>query len=201
MRSFAIYIFFLGFIIALPAIVRSQEKEVLIRIQQDDSYLLSDYENRVTLKKNTFKIYVYLHNMDGVYVFASFNDSLDQLSANDPIPGFSNMPFLVMAEEYFNKEKELLISDLGWSYWFYDPQLEWHRFNKKIVQIETGGLVGKKTVKQVYVVEKRKEVKVKELNKPLYLFFVAIKDSDNKGTPLTELMRRKVKIEWKEDDD
>lgn len=201
MRSFAIYIFFLGFIIPLPAIVRSQEKEVLIRIQQDDSYLLSDYENRVTLKKNTFKIYVYLHNMDGVYVFASFNDSLDQLSANDPIPGFSNMPFLVMAEEYFNKEKELLISDLGWSYWFYDPQLEWHRFNKKIVQIETGGLVGKKTVKQVYVVEKRKEVKVKELNKPLYLFFVAIKDSDNKGTPLTELMRRKVKIEWKEDDD
>ncbi|MCB0777461.1 MAG: hypothetical protein KDB99_14205, partial [Chitinophagaceae bacterium] len=143
----------------------------------------------------------YLQNMDGVYVFASFGDSLNQLSANDPIPGFSEIPYMVMAEEYFNKEKELLISDQGWSYWFYDPQLDWHRFNKKIVQIETGGLVGKKTIKQVYVVEKRKEVKVKELKKPLYLFFVAIKESDNKGNPLTELMRRKVKIEWEEDDD
>ncbi|HPG12052.1 MAG TPA: hypothetical protein PLU37_11005 [Chitinophagaceae bacterium] len=201
MRLFYIHISFLTIFLFFSTTLSCQEKEVLIRIQQDDSYLLSNYENNITLKKNTFKIYVYLQNMDGVYVFASFGDSLNQLSANDPIPGFSEIPYMVMAEEYFNKEKELLISDQGWSYWFYDPQLDWHRFNKKIVQIETGGLVGKKTIKQVYVVEKRKEVKVKELKKPLYLFFVAIKESDNKGNPLTELMRRKVKIEWEEDDD
>jgi len=39
-------------------------------------------------------------------------------------------------------------------------------------------------------------MRLREVKKPLYLFFVAVSEYDANGKPVKELMRRKIRIEW-----
>jgi len=181
----------------------AQKKQVTIRIVQDElSYALDKYESNILLKRKGFKIQILLSNVNGVYSFAGFTDSICcRLAELDTIPRFGILPDITMAEADFNKEKELLVGEKDCSYWYYDKELNTHRFNKKIVMLDTNKFVGVKTVKQVYFVPEQRQIKLKDLDTPLYLFFVAVDEFDSSGKPKKELMRRRVKIEWTEDDD
>jgi len=186
----------------VPAVFFAQQKDISIRVVQDDAaHQLNEFETHLVLKREGFKIQVLLSNVEGVYVFASFGDSVYKTGQNEPVPGFNNLPNMAMAEEEFNKNKEMIISDGGWSYWFYDPELNWHRFNKKLVFLDSGKLVGVKSIKQLYLVTDKEEVKVKDIDRPLYLFFVAVAEEDEKGMPVKEFIRKKLMIEWKNGDD
>lgn len=190
------------YLLLMPAVFMAQQKDVSIRIvQNDEAYQLKDFETRIKLVKEGFKIQVLLFQIESIYVFASFSDSVYKTGPDDSVPGFQDLPNLAMAEEAFNKNKELLISKEGWSYWFYNPELKWHRFNKKLVFLDSTKVVGVKSIKQFYLLDEKEEVKVKDNNRPLYLFFVAVAENDHNGRPVKELMRRKLKIEWKNDED
>lgn len=179
----------------------AQQQNVSIRFVQDDEvHTIHEGDSSLILEQKSFKIQVLLQQVRGVYVFASFGDSLFRLPGNRDVPGFSELPDRAMAESEFNKEKELLVDDKGWSYWFYDPGLHWHRFNKKITLLDSGRVVGTKSIKQLYLVEEERSVKLKDNIRPLYLFFVAAADEDGKGRPGHELLRRKIKIEWRDED-
>lgn len=201
MKWFREIIFFLISILCFSELPAAQQKGFSIRIVQEDAvHSPEPGTSTVVLQQKTFKIQVLLQHLDGVYVFASFHDSLYNLPSQDPVPGLSAISGLVMAEEAFNKDKELLVADDGWSYWFFDPSLDWHRFNKKIVLLDSGRVVGTKTVKQLYLVTDQESVKLKENSQPLYLFFVATQNANENGKPVQELYRRRIKIEWKEED-
>ena len=196
-----VFFLFVLFNFSVSAGVLAQQKYVGVRIiQEDNVYAAEQNEATITLQQKTFKLQVLLQHVKGVYVFASFNDSLFHLPAGQAVPGFLNLPDQAMAEEQYNKEKELLVTDDGWSYWFYDPGLHWHRFNKKITFLDSGRVVGTRTVKQLYLVGDQRSVKLKENSRPLYLFFVAAGEEDKNGRPLGELMRMKIKIDWRKED-
>jgi len=179
----------------------AQVKEVMIRLAQDDNvYPVTANSPEITLQNKSFKIQVMLQNIPGVYLFASLGDSLFRLPDDQPVPGFEQLPYMAMAESVHNKEKELLIDDHGWCYWYYDPLTLEHRFNKKLVYLDSGQVVGIKTIKQVFFVDRRKNLKLKELGKPLFLFFVAVEKEDPGGIPRKELSRWKLKINWREED-
>ena len=190
--------FFLSIIFFLPVLSYSQKKNISIRILQNESFLLSAYETDVMLERKAFKIQVMLDNVAGVYVFAAFNDSICcRLTEIDSIAGFMDLPDRAMKESEYNKDKELLVNDdNSCSYWFYSKEASWQGFNKKIIPLDNGRLVAVKSVKQLYYVPTQREIKFKEVNQPLYLLFVAVSESDTAGKPVKELMRRKVKIEW-----
>lgn len=191
---------FLFLLLLIPAVAYSQSKQISIRIAQEQAVMLNDYESQVTLSKKSFKIQVLLENIAGVYCYASLSDSIYRIAEQDSIPGFADLPNMTMAEKIFNDEKELMINKTGWSYWFYDPAINWHRFNKKIVLLDNGRLVATKSIKQLYLVDENKSIKLKDNNSPLYIFFVAIGETDANGKPVKELLRRKIKIEWTNDD-
>lgn len=193
---------FVLLLLIMPTHLYAQQKHVSIRIGQDQTTLLETYENTVVLKKKTFKIQVMLENVGGVYVFAAFTDSICcRLRERDPIAGFMDLPGRAMAEPEYNRDKELMVSDdNSCSYWYYDKKISGHRFNKKIISLDTNKVVGIKTVKQLFYTPVQKEIKLKEIDKPLYLFFVAVSEFDNNGKPIKELMRRKIKIDWANDD-
>ena len=190
------------YFLLIPLSSIAQKKEVTIRISQDESFLLQQYETNLVLKKSAFKIQVLLGNTEGVYVFAAFTDSICcRVSELDTIAGFGSLPDHIMKEVYFNKEKELLVNDdYSCSYWYYDSDQPEHRFNKKVIFLDSGRVVGTKTVKQLLYVPTQKEIKLKEVKSPLYLLFVAVSEFDSYGKPLKELIRRKVKIDWTNDD-
>ena len=178
-----------------------QDQQVLIRIIQDKSDMLGDFQSTVTLKKKQFKFQILLKNVEGVYVFASIRDSVYRFTESGPIRDFSYLPLLEMREDRFNSNKELNIAETGWSYWFYSPTAEWHPFNRKITTIDSNSNICTKWIKQFYDVADARVIKIKDIDAPLYLFFIAVAEYDDKGKPVRELMRRKVKIEWEDNDD
>lgn len=190
----------LAILLLIPALSFSQKKDVSIRIIQDQSTLLYDFETNLLLKKKGFKIQVLLQNIEGVYVFASIRDSVYRFSQTDTIYDFIYLPMLELKEDKFNSEKELNISETGWSKWFYDPKADWYTFSRKIIELNDSRIVCTKVVKQLNDVGERKQIKMNDINGTLYLFFVAVAEYDSSGKPLKELMRRKVKIEWSNDD-
>ena len=181
----------------IPAISFSQEKDVFIRIVQDESFKLFDFQTNLTLKKKAFKFQILLNNIEGVYVFASIRDSVYRFTETSPIRDFSYLNLLKLREgDKFNVNKELNISETGWSHWFYNDTTEWHSFNRKSVGLGDKGIVCTKIVKQLYHTEEEKTVKLRNIDTPLYLFFIAVKEYDENGKPTIELIRRKVKIDW-----
>ena len=193
------HLFWLLFLV--PILSPAQKKQVTIRIGQDQSVLLDAYESHIVLEKKSFKIQVMLENVDGIYVFAAFSDSVCcRLSELDSIPDFMNLPDKKMKEPDYNKDKELLVNDENsCSYWFYQKGKPWTGFNKKVIELDTIHIVAIKTVKQLFYVPHQKEIKVKDVDQPLYLLFVAVDETDQQGHPLKELIRKKVRIDWIEE--
>jgi hypothetical protein len=179
----------------------SQNKNVVVKISQDQSsVMLADFQTTVQVKKRAFKFVVMLENLKGVYVFASIRDSIYRFTETSPIRDFVYLPLLELKEDEFNSNKELNISETGWSYWFYDTAVDWHPFHQKIIGLGNGKHVCTKTIKQFFDVADQKLIKIRDIQTPLYLFFVAVAEYDENGNPSKELLRRKVKIEWTNDD-
>jgi hypothetical protein len=182
--------------------VAAQEQAAVIRIVQDQSMFLGDFQTTIKLKRKPFRFQIMLQHCDGVYVFASIRDSVYRFTETSVIQDFSYLKLLELRDEdVFNTNRELNISETGWSYWFYSPTAEWYPFNRKVVYVDTDKAVCTKYIKQLYDVGERNTIKLRDIDKPVYLFFLAVKDYDANGKPLHELMRRKVKIEWEGDDD
>lgn len=185
-----------------PCFCFSQQKNVMIKISQDETITANDFQTNIKLKKRPFKFKILLDKADGVYVFASLRDSVYRFTETSPIYDFSYLKLLELREEdKYNSNKELNLSETGWSYWFYNDSADWHSFGRRdIVTLDNGRKVCTKLIKQFYDVAVGEVIKLKSLNKPLYLFFIAVKDYDENGRPLTELLRRKIKIDWVDDE-
>jgi hypothetical protein len=178
----------------------AQQKRVVIRISQDDAELMGDFQQGIKLKKKPFKFQVLLENVEGVYVFASYRDSVYRFTEDGPIRDFKYLPLLQIPEEEYNANKELNLSETGWGYWFYKSEDHWHPFARKVVKLDTNSYVCTKHIKQFHDLAEEKTIRIRDMKSPLYLFFIAVDTYDENGTPVRELMRRKVKIDWANED-
>jgi len=179
-----------------------QEQEAIIRIVQDNSTFLTDFQTTVKLKRKQFKFQVALRNCEGVYVFASITDSVYRFTETSPIHDFAYLSLLQLREEdIFNTNRELSLSETGWSYWFYKDGSDWWSFNRKVTYIDTNEALCTKQVKELYDIDEKRIIKLRDVHTPLYLFFIAVAEYDKDGRPSKELMRKKLKIEWEGDDD
>ncbi len=183
-------------------VVFSQAQDVVIRITQDESSNLADFQTFILLKRKPFKFQVVLDHVEGVYVFASIRDSVYRFTETSKIQDFRYLKLLELRnEDVFNTNRELSISESGWSYWFYKPEPALHPFSRKVVMLDSNRIVCTKYIKQLWDVAEGKVIKLKDLNTPLYLFFIAVSEYDDDGRPLKELIRRKIKIDWTAEDD
>lgn len=182
----------INLLIALPLCVQSQSFE--IKIIQDSVFYKPDSNNVVWLKKGLFKLQVELKNLEGVYLYAAFKDSIYKLENSQQVPDFKNLPAMSMAEETFNPLQELSVSDDGWSYWFYDAKEDWHRMDKDVT-ISKESVIITKSIKQFFITPGEKTLPIIELNDTLYLFFISAK-GNKKMELVKELQRYKLKIQW-----
>lgn len=188
-------IFLFLFIANLP--VFSQEKKVVIRVVQNESSVLSDFQTNIILERKQFKFQILLKVVEGVYVFASIKDSVYRFTETSVIQDFGYLNLLELRDEdVFNSNRELNISEEGWSYWFYKPAPAEHAFNRKVVKFDSSRVVCTKAIKQLNDLAESKVIKLRDVKTPLYLFFVAVAEYDSNGRPSKELMRRKVRIDW-----
>lgn len=172
----------------------AQNENFQIKIIQDSVEYKTDINNTISIQKKPFKIQIELKGIDGVYLFASFKDSIYKINYDKSIPGFKDIPSATMAEESFNPNQELMISHDSWAYWFYKPTDNWHRMDKEVVVTSNTTIISK-TVKQFYFPDTEDEVLLENNKKQLYLtFFSAIKNEN--AELIRELQRFKIKINW-----
>lgn len=192
---------FLPLLLLAPVIGSSQQKNVVIRIKQDESFSLNEFQTNLTLKKKPFKFEILLENTDGVYVFASIKDSVYRYTETSPIRDFSYLKLLELRDEdRFNSSRELNISEEGWTYWFYNDSADWHPYNRKVMPLGGNKVVCTKAIKQLYSTADGSLVRLRDINTPLYIFFIAVKEYDKEGNPAVELIRRKLRIDWSDED-
>lgn len=177
-----------------PVFSLAQDKAIAIRVLQHDEPVT--IQNGVLqLEKKPFQIEVKLTNLEGVYLSAGFNDSIYRIGFQEPVPGFSDLPAMTVAETEMNKDQTLMTTGDGWSYWFYDRSMDWHRFDKEVKLIDGENVLATKTVRQFFMGNK-KSLKVEKVKDPLYLVFLTA-EKDKDGNPVKELERIKLKIDWK----
>lgn len=194
-RSCCILFFSTCLIPFLP--VHAQDKQVSIRVAQDESSMLGDFQTNLLLERKAFKFQVLLKNVEGVYVFASISDSVYRFTETSVIQDFPYLKLLELRDEdIYNSNRELNISETGWSYWFYKPEPEKHAYNRKVTPLDNGRIVCTKVIKQLYNVAESRVIRLKDVKTPLYLLFVAVAEYDASGKPTKELLRRKIRIEW-----
>jgi hypothetical protein len=174
---------------------KAQNENFEVRIIQDSAVVKPNENGIVSLQKKIFKIEIDLVGVEGVYMYASFKDNIYKIKDNTAIPDFKNIPAKSMAEEEFNPDQELIISEDGWAYWFYKPSDRWHRMDKEVTIVGNKTTI-RKTIKQFYFGDTEENLALEDNTKTLYLFFMAAKADDGFNLT-TEIKRYKVKIQWR----
>ena len=162
-----------------------------IDILQNGEILEVD-EQVVKLKKAPFTIRVKLFGLDGVFMNASTDKSLFELEDGDAIPDLTFIESKTMAEPAFYEDKVLSLSNGLYSYLFYDPDQNWHRFDS--VTVLNGQVTGIKKVENLFNMESGKSEPVEKAKKNIYLFFVSISKGQNGQA--VELKRHKIMLRW-----
>jgi len=149
-------------------------------------------DNQVRLKKQPFTIQVDVNDLTGVYLLADFAAD-DKFRADNEFDNLLTIAPKTMAEENFNKNNELYISAHHYSYWFYNPNMDWHRFNV-VAPKENQGFIGTKEVKSFYIRDKKDIISIADAPDDLYLFFFTMQGSFELGYRV--LQREYIKVKW-----
>lgn len=164
-----------------------KESAYSISIEQDGKTFVIADSDTLQLQRKPFTIRVSLVHLEGIYLNASLSPSYYLLADNQPIPDWKYIESKAFADAAFNPEKELLIADDGFNYWFHDPELEWNRFDPGIV-VEKDSVIGFRTVARFWDADADEPIKLKDVKK-LYLF--SFYRSENKDPERCEARQRR----------
>ena len=147
-----------------------------VQIKQDGQ-IINSQDGVYHLKKKEFAYVVNAKDIEGFLVGATFDESIYKNAIgpfNPTVTWFQNTG---MAEELYNLEKDMTITDEAPSYWYYTDARD-HRFDKT----PKGNLKnwsGTRTVKQVFDVAEGIPQTISEINKPIYVIFYEAKNDEN----------------------
>ncbi len=166
-----------------------------VEILQDNKII--PIENHVaTLEKKQFQLRITLNNHDGIYFHSSFNPKYFNLKDNQEITSLQTISNFTRVEENFNTDRDMEIDDESISYLFYDRTINWHRFDKD-VQVNGNTVVGTKTIEKIYIERNKKTIPLSNINRSVYLFFIATNNQSGGNTATKELGRYKIELRWK----
>jgi len=166
-----------------------------VEILQDNKII--PIENHIaTLEKKEFQLRITLNNHDGIYFHSSFNPKYFKLKDNQEITGLQTISNFTRVEENFNTDRDMEIDDESISYLFYDSTINWHRFDKDI-QVNGNTVVGTKTIDKIYIERNKKTISLSNINRSVYLFFIATNNQSGGSLATKELGRYKVELRWK----
>lgn len=167
MKSFS-YLFNL-IPILIGTFLLGQTNHLNIKILQNNKEIHPIDQNIYQLKKEEFTLQFEGININSFLIGITQDEDV-YLSAigeaNLEVEWFHNTG---MAEDLFNKNKEMFISNEAPSYWYFDSKND-HRFDKN----PTGNLSNwqaSRTVKYLYNLSTEKKIAVKNNLKPIYMFF------------------------------
>lgn len=164
-------------------------------LQGNLSHEISYLDTTLILKPEEFKFEFVLHSIEGVFSTISYQDNYYNTPLDTSLYEWEMIPFKVMAEEEFNIDKDMVVSDDGFCYWFYEEDKDWYRMDKSI-EIQKKSIKASYTVNQIYDREKSDYLSLNKINQPIYLvFFIAKKNADSELTKEYERKRIAIRFE------
>ena len=213
MRSFIFYSLCSIFLFSCIATKKSTQsilnQKFKIDILQDEKIVTP--ENGVAvLKKHPFKIQVtFFNNHDNVTAAFAFDryfyDTPDEVNMWECDYNTYEGPckFLdgkSMAEYNFNEKKRIIICDESRiCHWFYDKEMDWHRFDKGVI-VEDKKIIATKTVEAVRLPETKENISVADLSKDIYMVFATqaeqTEEEKANNQPAKEAQRYKLILKF-----
>ena len=156
----------------------------------------------IHLAKKPFVIEVWLkEKLEGVSVSISHKRMYYDTPLTKRFKDWESISSKTMAEDQFNKDKDIIVADEALCYWFYEPG-NVHRFDPTI-KVENGTTIGTQTVENISDAETDKEYPIKKISSPLYLVFfnydykIAYTNKpEDKYTVYKEYGRKRVKLSF-----
>lgn len=174
-----------------------------VEVLQDGKQLQASAAHEIKLKRAPFVLKIRLKGIREVYCQAGFSDSMFIKPLKAAIANYKDIPAMSMAEEKFNAGRFLIIRPEGWHCWFYDPELDWHRFDKTGMMVKGNEVVALKTIDKLLIIDnagfeqpERFERKLSEPNPAIYLFFLSAAGRDDQWYLEEELDRYALKLSW-----
>ena len=161
----------------------------------------------VRLQKAPFTFRVTLNCIQSLDVSASFERYYYDFTLDQSLYACADMEYLkgcrftggkAVAESEFNVERRLMVGNEDFQCnWFYDPQLDWHRYDKGI-QRKGCKITAEKTIEKLFDLElwdrklspEERDIPLTSIEKDLYMVFAT--DQDGKQ----ELQRERFIIRF-----
>lgn len=186
-------ILFLSFSLSLSAF--SQRSNYTIGITQNGIYFPINYDDSIIkLKQEPFTFNLEFNNVKGIYLNASFKNGFYSTPKDSALFEAQYIPFKCMSEDEFNVDKDIIIAEDGFCYWFYQEDKDWYRMDKTI-SIDKNLVKSTVTVERIFDRDAGVNLELSEIDKPIYfLFFLGKTTSDSELTK--EFQRKRIIIQF-----
>ncbi len=177
-----------------------QDKEDSYRVyfSQGNTKTEIFYEDTLLiLKPEEFKIIVELNNLLGIYAHISFSPEYYNTPENGEMDGNEYIGYKVMAEENFNEDQNIIVDNEYFSYWFYDPSKDWHRFDRE-VEVKGNKAICTMTVNRFSTRETKEDILPGEMEKTIYFLFFMENNQRKSSLKYVDKKRIKIKMAYTE---
>ena len=144
-------------------------QSVEITIKQDGN-LITPVDGIYHLKKKEFAFVVHSKKIEGFLLGATFDGELYKKAIakklNKNVEWFQNTG---MAEELYNKEKDITVNDEAPSYWYYTDKND-HRFDKT-PKGNSNDWTATRTITNIFDTSSGSPVEIKNLDQNIYILF------------------------------
>lgn len=169
LRLFRSKLLITSFLVSLSYGALAQGPSVGLLLKQGKAtYNLLEVDS-IVIKAKRYKYIVTFPMNSQINLHHSYNDSLYQEFKTEQVKTIPDWWAHCMAEESYNSDKELLLSNDGWSCWFYDEKTNFHRLDAKSIRSQRAIIRGTKSVNWLYNVDRAEKQDIRAAHKSIYL--------------------------------
>lgn len=166
----------------------------MVIVQNGKRYELSSKDTLLILKPTEFHFEFEILNREGVFLSFAFSNEFYATHEDSVWKDFESLNPMVMVEESNNVDKDAILSDNGFSYWFYSDEYDWHRLDEGL-KFSEGKIEGTYTINKFYDKSIGEEVGLKNIDREIYVLIFEC-DDDLHRNPIFPYNRKRVRIKF-----
>jgi hypothetical protein len=168
----------------------------MVIVQGDFRYELTSKDTLLVLKPTVFRFEFEIRNREGVYLNFANSSEFYATHEDSVWNDFESLPPMVMVEEANNSDKDAILADDGFCYWFYSEEYDWHRMDEGLI-VSKGTIEGTYTIDKFYDRSSGKNVGLDKIDQEVYVFFFECEQDENRK-PIFPYNRKRVRLKFEQ---
>lgn len=175
---------------------QSKSNYSMVIVQDGIRYELSSKDTLLTLKPTEFHFEFEILNREGVYLSFAYSNEFYATDEDSVWNDFESLNPMVMVEESNNSDKDAILADDGFSYWFYSDEYDWHRLDEGL-KVSKGKIEGTYTINKFFDRSIGEEVSLEKIDREIYVFFFESDDDENRK-PIFPYNRKRLRLKFEQ---